>query len=229
MRIFLLASMLVLAAPAAAETRNFGVSDFTKIRVKAPVRVHLATGVAPFARATGSAQALQNLSIRVESGVLTIGTSQSAWGGYPGKSSGPAEIYLGTHELGSASITGAGTLAIDKVKRFDFLLTVQGAGDARIGAVEVDQLKLGVAGTGMIAVAGQAKSLEAALRGSSALEAGTLTVKDMKLVVDGPGSAAATVTNSATITGSGSGEIALAGNPACQLKLSGTGNISGCR
>lgn len=230
MRIFLLAAAaLLIAAPASAETRNFGVSGFTKIRLKAPVRVHLATGVAPFARGTGSSAALQNISIRVESGVLTIGTNQSSWGGYPGKNAGPAEVFIGTHEIESVSLTGAGTIDIDRVKGLDFLLTVQGAGDARIAQVEVDQLTLGVAGTGMISVAGRAKMLDAAIRGSSALEAGSLTVKDMKLVVDGAGSAAATVTNSVKVAGAGSGEIAFAGNPSCQLKLTGTGNITGCR
>lgn len=230
MRIFPLVSIaLLFAAPAMAERRGFGVSEFTKIRLKAPVRVTLKTGVPPFARATGSSQALQTLNIRVENGVLTVSTSQSAWGGFPGKAAGPLEVEVGTHELDSAHLTGAGTLDIDKVKGLDFTLTLQGAGGARIGSVDVDQLKLGVAGTGNIAIAGRAKMLDAALRGSSALEAGSLTVKDMKLVVDGAGSAAATVTNTATVSGAGSGEIAFAGNPACQLKLTGTGMITGCK
>lgn len=231
MRIFPFAAMALLlaAVPASAETRTFGISGFTKVRVKAPVRVHLVTGVAPFARGTGSSAALQNISVRVENNVLTIGTSQSSWGGYPGKNAGPVEIFVGTHELNSAFVVGAGSLDIDKVKGFDFLLTVQGAGGAKIDEVEVDRLTLGVAGTGMIAASGRAKTLDAAIRGSSALEAGNLTVKDMKLAVDGGGSAAATVTNSATVTGAGSGQIALAGNPSCQLKLTGTGTISGCK
>lgn len=225
----LLGLALILASPAAAETRNFGVSPFTKIRLKAPVRVHLATGVSPFAKAIGSTAALQNVSIRVENNVMTIATNQSGWGGYPGTKAGPIDIYVGTHDLDSAFLTGAGTLDIDKVKGLDFLLTVQGAGGARIGEVAVDQLKLGVAGSGNIEVAGKAKMLDAAMRGLSSLQAAGLTVKDMKLVVDGAGSAAATVTNSATVTGAGSGEIAFAGNPSCQLKLTGTGSITGCK
>lgn len=230
MRIFIaLACASLLAGPASADTRNFGVSEFTKIRLKAPVRVHLSTGVAPFARATGSQAALQNLAVRVENGVLTVATNASAWGGYPGKNSGPVELFLGTHELDIVSLIGAGTLAIDKVKGLDFQATVQGAGGVSVGEIAVDQLTLGVAGSGNIAVAGRAKSLDAAMRGSSSLEARDLTVKDMKLVVDGGGSASATVTNSVTVTGAGSGEIAFAGNPACQLKLTGTGSITGCR
>lgn len=230
MRIFLGLFLAVsLAAPAAAETRNFGVSEFTKIRLKAPVRVHLATGVAPFARATGSQAALQNIAVRVENGVLTVSTNASAWGGFPGKAAGPVELFLGTHELDVASLTGAGTLDIDRVKGLDFQATVQGAGGVRVGDLAVDQVTLGVAGSGNIAVAGRAKMLDAAMRGSSSIEAQGLTVKDMKLVVDGGGSASATVTNSVIVTGAGSGEIAFAGNPSCQLKLTGTGNITGCK
>ena len=55
MRTFLFAAtILAIAAPAHAADRNFGVTSFTKIRISGPYRVSLATGVAPFAKASGS-------------------------------------------------------------------------------------------------------------------------------------------------------------------------------
>ena len=53
------------ALAAVASTRNFGIRSFEKIRVEGPYRVSLKTGVAPFARATGSPAALDRIDIEM--------------------------------------------------------------------------------------------------------------------------------------------------------------------
>ena len=66
MRSAILFALVVSAAfnsPAGAATRNFGITSFTKVRVDGPFRVSLATGVAPFARATGTPEALDRVAI----------------------------------------------------------------------------------------------------------------------------------------------------------------------
>src|SRR5437763_7157653 len=145
MRTFVIAAALIaFAAPAGAATRNFGITSFTKVRVEGPFKVSLATGVAPFARATGSAAALDGVLLDVRGDTLVVHASSSSWGGYPGANPGPVEVSLGTHELGSAWLSGAGTLAIDKVKGLSFALSVQGSGRAEIGAVSADQMNVSV-------------------------------------------------------------------------------------
>src|SRR5215212_1252617 len=101
MRTLLSAALLALtlAVPASAATRNFGVSGFEKIRVDGPFKVRLSTGVAPFAQASGSAAALDRVSLEVRGNTLVVQTSASSWGGYPGQQGGPVEITVGTHEL----------------------------------------------------------------------------------------------------------------------------------
>src|SRR5215211_6563746 len=106
-----------VAAPAEAATRSFGVSGFDRIRVDGPFKVRLATGVAPFATASGgSAAALDSVTIDVQGRTLVVHGNQSSWGGYPGDSKGPVEIRIGTHELGAAWLNGSGSLAIDKAR-----------------------------------------------------------------------------------------------------------------
>ena len=106
MRTFLLAAAIIVAGtPADAATRNFGVTSFTKIRVSGPYKVSVATGVAPFARATGSSAAIDRVAIEVRGDTLVV-QSNPSWGGYPGSDPGPVEVTLGTHELGSASLIG---------------------------------------------------------------------------------------------------------------------------
>jgi hypothetical protein len=113
----LLATMTAsLASPAGAATRNYSVTSFDRIRVDGAFRVSLATGVAPFASATGSSEALDALAIGVEGRTLVVHVNRSAWGGYSGRSADPIEISLGTHDLTSAWLNGSGSLAIDSVK-----------------------------------------------------------------------------------------------------------------
>src|SRR4051794_26082461 len=113
MRTFLIAAFLVTAAgPLDAATRNFGVTSFTRVRVEGPFKVSLTTGVAPFARASGSSAALDRLDVEVTGDTLVVRSSASGWGGYPGSDMGPVEISVGTHDLGNAWLNGAGTLAI---------------------------------------------------------------------------------------------------------------------
>jgi hypothetical protein len=217
------------AAPADAANRSFSVTGFDRIRVDGPFRVRLTTGVAPFASATGSTQALDSVVIEVQGRTLVVHLNRSSWGGYPGQLAGPVEINVGTHELNAAWLNGAGSLAIDKVKGLSFDLSAQGAGAASIGSVAVDRLKVAVAGTGSLRVAGSAANLTAVIRGSSSLEAAELTVKDAVIGAEGPATVRATVTGTAKVDAMGVAQVELAGKPACTTRAQGAASVSGCR
>jgi len=66
--------VLAVSAPSEAATRNFGVSGFDRVRVDGPYRVTLTTGVAPFATASGSATALDAVSIERR---ITLGMTRT--------------------------------------------------------------------------------------------------------------------------------------------------------
>ena len=231
MRTFLIASAALAAttAPADAATRNFGITSFTKVRVDGPYKVSLATGVAPFARATGSPLALDRIAIDVRGDTLIVHTQLDSWGGYPGQVVGPVEIALGTHDLSSAWLNGSGVLAIDRVKGLTFDLSVQGSGSGTIGHADVDQLKLSLAGTASASLGGQAARMTAFLRGLSTLNAANLATKDATIGADGAATVDANVSNSVTIDASGPATVRLAGRPACAVRGSASADVSGCR
>lgn len=217
-----------LASPASAATRNFGITGFEKVRVEGPYKVTLATGVAPFARATGSAAALDRVAIEVRGNTLVVHNSLSSWGGFPAANSGPVEISLGTHDLRSAWLNGSGTIAIDKVKGLSFDLSVQGSGAGTIGRVDVDQFNLNLGGTTSATLAGQAAKLTAVVRGNSSLDAAALKVTDAVLGAEGAATVKADVRNAVKIDGSGPTTVTLSGKPACTLRVSGSASVSGC-
>jgi hypothetical protein len=231
MRTFLLAvsATLVLAAPAGAATRNFGITGFTKIRVDGPFKVKAATGIAPFARASGSPQALDRVAVEVRGDTLVIQSSTSSWGGYPGKDAGPVEISVGSHELSNAWLNGAGSLAIDRVKGLTFSLAVQGSGAAEIADVAADRMNVSLIGTASAKLAGKTAKLTALLRGISTLDAAALASRDATIGAEGSATVDATVSNAASVDASGTATIRLAGRPSCTLSVKGSTSVSGCR
>lgn len=231
MRTLLLAAAaaVALAVPAGAATRNFGITSFEKVRVDGPFKVTLTTGVAPFARATGSPAALDRVAIDVRGNTLVVHNNLDSWGGYPGKDVGPVEVSLGTHDLSAAWLNGSGSLAIDRVKGLSFDLSVQGSGAGEIGQTSVDQLNVSVVGTASARLAGQAAKLTAVIRGISNLDAAALSSKDATLGADGAATIAANVRGSATVDASGPATVRLTGSPSCTLRVSGSASVSGCR
>ena len=231
MRTFLPACILLAAAaPADAATRNFGVSGFDRIRVEGPFKVRLATGVAPFATASGgSPAALDSVTIDVQGRTLVVRSNLSSWSGYPGENKGPVAISIGTHDLNAASLNGSGSLAIDKAKGLSFDLSVQGAGSASIGAVAVDQLRVAISGTASATIAGTAPKVTLIVRGISALDASGLESKDAVIGAQGSATVRANVSNSVKIDAQGPATVEIAGKPACTVKAAGSASISGCR
>lgn len=217
-----------LASRAAAATRNFGITSFEKVRIDGPFKVILTTGVAPFARASGSPAALDRVAIEVRGNTLVVHNSLSSWGGYPNANQGPVEITLGTHDLGSAWLNGSGTIAIDKVKGLSFDLSVQGSGAGTIGRVEVDQLNVNLGGTTSASLAGTAARMTAVVRGMASLDASALKTKDAVVGAEGAATVKADVRNAIKIDGSGPATVTLSGKPACTLRVGGSASVSGC-
>lgn len=221
---------IACAAPAHAATRNFGITSFERIRVEGPFRVKLTTGVAPFASATGSPAALDRVAIDVTGDTLVVHNNVSAWGASSDTGDvGPVEIRIGTHDLGAATLNGAGALQIDKVKALTFNGAVQGSGQIVIAQADVDQLTLNMIGTASSMVGGRAGMLRVTARGVSAFDGSALATKDAVIGAEGASTVTAAVTNTATVEGSGPATITLTGSPACTAHLSGSASVAGCR
>ncbi len=223
-----LASLPATAAAPVAQ-RNYSVTSFDRIRVDGPYEVRLKTNVAPFARASGSQASLDGVSVRVEGRTLIVRPSSGGWGGYPGENRGPVTIEVGTHDLGTAWLNGAGTLLIDKIKGLGFDLAIQGSGSARIDSADIDQLKLGISGAGSTRIAGRAANMTATVRGTSSLDAEGLTVKAAVIGAEGPAIVRATVTNAAKVDALGLAAVTLAGKPACTVNAKGSASVTGCK
>lgn len=230
LRLLILAgAATALGAPGLAATRNFSVNGFDQVRIDGPYRVQMTTGVAPFARASGSPDAINGISIEVQGRTLVVRKSPSSWGGYPGESPGPVEISVGAHELSKVWLNGAGSLAIDKARSQSFDVSVQGAGSVSIGRLETDRLTAGLLGSGSAVIGGSAAEVTAIARGTSTFDGSALSSKNATVGAEGNSVIKLTATNTAKVDSQGTAMVELGGRPACTVRASGSATVSGCR
>jgi hypothetical protein len=218
-----------LAVPASAGERTFTVTSFERVRIEGPFMVRLRTGVAPFAKASGSPTALNGVSIEVQGQTLVVRKNPGGWGGYPGEAPGPVEISVGTHELSRAWLNGAGRLAIDKVKGQTFDMAIEGSGSISIERLTADQLKAGLSGSGSAIIGGSAAEVTAIVRGTSTFDGSGLKAKDAKIGAEGTAVVKLTATGTAKVDSLGTAVVELAGRPACTVRAVGSAIVSGCR
>lgn len=227
--VFIACAAAAAAAPAIASERNYTVTSFERVRIDGPFMVRLTTAVAPFAKASGSPAALNGVSIDVQGQTLIVRKSPGSWGGYPGEAPGPVEISVGTHDLSKASVNGAGSLVIDKVKGQTFDFAIQGPGSISIGRLTVDQLKAGLSGSGSATVGGTAAEVTAIVRGTSTFDGSGLKAKDAKIGAEGTAVVKLTATGTAKVDSLGTAMVELTGRPACTVRAIGSAIVSGCR
>ena len=224
-RLIIAALILAASVPVHAAERRYTVTDFDRIQVDGPFVVTVSTGKAPSATAEGSHTAIDRVSIDVQGRTLRVRPNRSAWGGYPGDDTGPLAIALTAHDLRGVSLTGSGTLTVDKAAAMRFDVAVSGSGGITLGQVEADNLVLGLLGSGRIVIGGKAETLRATIQGSGDLDAGALSVEDAEINSDTAGSIEVTVRETAKVTSTGPGDTHLAGSAACTVKALGAGRV----
>lgn len=215
----------VLAAPAMAADQGYAVTDFDRISVEGPYVVRLATGRTTSARATGSREALDRLTIDSQGQTLRIRPNRSAWGGNPGAQQGIVEVTLSTRQLRAGRVIGAGALDIDGVEGLRVDLTVEGSGRIRAVNVEADNLFVGVRGSGRIDLAGEARTLRADVQGSGDIDGSRLAADDVTLDASSTGNVALGPARSARINAGGLGEVTVLGRPACTVTGASAGRV----
>jgi hypothetical protein len=224
-KIMLAAVAFLAAAPAEAAERRFTVSGFEKVQVEGPFQVTVVTGKGSGAIATGSPQALDQISIVVEGRTLRIRPNRSAWGAPPKAGEGGLKVALSTHELTAATLAGSGTLAIDKARGMRLDVALSGSGRITIGQVDADRLNLQMLGAGALVLSGRAKSLRATVTGQGALDAAGLLADDAEIAADSTGNITLGVRRAAKVASSGAGDVTISGTPACTLSGSGAGRV----
>ncbi|MFC3441975.1 GIN domain-containing protein [Sphingobium rhizovicinum] len=213
---------LMIAAPAGAATRGFTITSFDAIRVEAPVTIILTTGAGASARAEGDQAMLDRLKLDVSGRLLTI-TADRARNGT--KSGGAATLRLSTGALERVMLAGGGSLSINRMKGLRGDIIVGGNGDVSVAAVDLDQIGVTMAGGGRVALNGRAGVATIRLSGPGTIAAEPLRARQATITNDGAGSLTLTTDVTAKIIATGSGNVTIAGKPACSVDNRGVGRV----
>lgn len=214
-----------LCVPASAETRSFGIVSFDTIEVRGDTIVELVPGHRISARAEGTREAIETLTLEMEGRTLVI--SQALEGRYGPRRAedGPARLTLTGQNVSGVVLRGSGQIVARGLR--GPRVTVRLDGPGRIEA----EVPAGVAvatrasGSGSITLRGRAQSLQAIVAGSAAVEAEQLAVRDLDVRAGGTGSSRFAASGRATIAALGEANVAVAGRPRCNVTNGGAGTV----
>lgn len=223
LRALTLCATLGLVAPAQAATRGYTITSFDAVRVDAPVTVVITTGGGVSARAEGDQAALDRLRVDVSGRLLTISMERGQAGA---KAPGGATLRMSTGEIGRIILSGGGSVSVDRMKGQRGQIAIGGNGDLTVGAVQLDQLFLNLAGGGKAVLNGQAGVAEIHVSGPGAVLAEGLRTRQAIVGNEGAGSIALTADVAAKVIAAGSGDVMVAGKAACMVDNRGTGRVS---
>jgi hypothetical protein len=222
---FILA-MAAFAVPASAADHNYAVTDFDRVVITGPYSVQLVVGAASSAVGHGSRDALDRVTVDVQSGTLRIQPNHSAWGGAPGADVGVVTIVLATREIRSVRAIGPVLLDVDGGRGLNLQFMLQGSGRIRATHVTADNVSLGLLGSGRLEISGAARALVADVQGTGDVDASHLVAHNATLSTTTIGTVALNVNGPATVNANGLGNVVVTGQAACTVRGPGAGQVS---
>ena len=214
-----------VAPPAAAE-RGYTITDFDRIDVVGPYQVLVETGKGPSARATGDMRGIDALKVEVRGRTLRIVTGSSAWGGWPGEKPAAPVVRITVPMVREASIRGAGSITISRIRTQTAKLGVSGSGSMTVVSLETDKLSAALLGSGRITITGKAALGQISTEGSGSFASPTLRVDALTLSANSSGNTSIAGGKTATVQSAGSGDVTISGRPACTVAKVGGGEVS---
>ena len=221
----LAAAGLIVAAPAAAAEKRYGLTSFETIDVTADVIVEVVTKSPVGAVATGPQDALDRLVVEARDGKLVVGQRQFSGDESRRTPRGPVTVRINVAGLRTATVTGAGSLTIDRLKGTRVLVGLRGPGRLIVGQVTTDRLSVAMLGTGSMTLSGTAKQAQMTLSGAGSVDAGALAIDALVSDSEGTGDHIFRAVRTAEITVRGIGKTVVLGKPACTVRNAGSGTV----
>lgn len=221
---FILPAIALLAVPASAAERDFGVGNFSELGVVGPYDVTVTTGGAASVRAFGEQADLDQMKAEIRGGRLEIGPrDRNGWKWF--HNSKPVKVRVTVPSaLSSAGLAGSGDVAVDRMRGGSVSLDISGSGNLNVAAIEARTAKLSIAGSGDITASGRCDSAKLSVAGSGDIRAKGLQCQIASASVAGSGDIAVMATKTASISIMGSGDVTVTGGARCATSKMGSGD-----
>ncbi|MDQ2877576.1 MAG: DUF2807 domain-containing protein [Pseudomonadota bacterium] len=215
------ASLVAIAAPAAAADRTFTFGSYERVRVEGPFEVSIDTGASPGVSASGDQRALDRLDIVMQGSTLVVRIGDQGWGETPvGKALAPPHITLRTPTLAGVYVNAGARVTVSALRAQRADLSVNGSGLLTVGAIDADELYASVIGAGSATLSGIARRARIVASGAATIDASGLVVNDLTLQRDGTGDTRATARYTAQISANGLGHVVVGGAAKCTVHAS---------
>lgn len=211
------------AARATAQ-RSFQVGEFRTVSLEGSHDVVVAVGAAPSVRAGGEADDLERLDIRVENGILKIGTrGERRW--FEFGHHDRVTVYVTAPALSGARIEGSGDMRVDRAQAEAFEAVIEGSGDLEIAQLQARRANFSVAGSGDIRAAGTAEQSDVSIAGSGSVDLARLQTRRSSVSVAGSGDISVRASEAVQGELMGSGDITVHGTARCSVSKMGSGDV----
>jgi hypothetical protein len=220
--------VLVLAPmPAAADDRVFSVGSFERVRIDGPFEVGIVTGGSPGAKAAGDRQLIERIAIAVNGTTLTVRLGSGGWGeAFRKANAAPPVITLSTPRLFALAISADARASVNRMASQRVEVSVTGSGSMTIDHVEADQFSASLLGTGALTAGGRANRARLLTDGAGTIDTAAMVVKDLTVLLGGPGETRATARNTAQVTSTGLGKVTVGGTATCTVRAPAGGPVS---
>jgi hypothetical protein len=202
------------------ETRNPG--NFKGVELSGSMNVILTKGSGNGVVVETDDNIIPYIVTEIKDGSLRIGTKPNT-----SIDTKKITVYVTLSELNKAAVSGSGNIKSDDTftSSGDFTAAVSGSGNCQIH-INAKKLDARISGSGDIHISGSADNTTIAISGSGNYKGAGLETKDATVRISGSGGVETAVSGQLEGSISGSGTVKYKGNPAVQVKTSGSGRVS---
>jgi hypothetical protein len=214
-----------IVAVAGPDNQTYEVAPFEELSTVGPQDVVITTGETFSVRSEGSPAALAALEAVVEDDKLVIRPKGNFAEGFDWSSVAGATFYVTTPRLDAILLAGSGSVRIDRVEGGSFSSLIAGPGELSIASMEVDEADFRIGGSGNVVATGTAREARVSIGGSGAVRAAGLLSETASVSIGGSGDVALTVQEEAQVSIAGSGDVEISGPARCSVSRLGSGNV----
>ena len=200
------------------------VSTFNGISLSISANVYITQGSNQEVILEGDTDMLEKIETVVRGNNLYIKTD--SWRGWDNYSK--VNIYITVAEIENLSVSGSGDIiAQTAIETEEIDITVTGSGSINIDKLSAEYIEGNISGSGDIRLDGNSEINKGSvyITGSGDYESNNLDFKNAKVYITGSGSCEIKVNNELDVTITGSGKVYYEGDPLIDATITGSGRV----
>jgi hypothetical protein len=202
-----------------SEDRELG--DFNQVSLEGIGELTITQGDRPALTITAEDNVIDKIITEVRGDTLVI-SFQKGFNVAPTKK---IRFILVVEELEDLTLSGAGDISIGALESTSLDVTISGAGNLEIDFLEAKDVNIELSGAGDVEIAGNVVDQSVRLSGAGNYDAGDLQSQTAVLEISGFGNSTLWVEDALDITMSGAGQLEYYGHPVVSQHISGAGSI----